>query len=162
MLELIVITKSELLVVNISTAIEQLSNWRISIISPFTPPFNITEGKSLIITNIICSNADFEKLKRTQIPISFVPETISTLLIKNILNLREQRINPLSISNSSIQYKLDNHKNSLTPREIEIFNLIEKGLTSLAISEHLFISKRTVDNHRQNIKTKLKLNPGIV
>jgi DNA-binding NarL/FixJ family response regulator len=126
------------------------------------PPFNITEGKSLIITNIICTNADFEKLKQTQIPISFVPETISTLLIKNILNLREQRINQLSISNSSIQYKLDNHKNSLTPREIEIFNLIEKGLTSLAISEHLFISKRTVDNHRQNIKTKLKLNPGIV
>ncbi len=47
---------------------------------------------------------------------------------------------------------------SLTKREIEILNLVSKGLTNKEIADKLFISLRTVTNHRAklNIKTGSK------
>jgi two-component system, NarL family, invasion response regulator UvrY len=45
----------------------------------------------------------------------------------------------------------------LTAKEIEIIQHIANGLTSIQISEKLFISKRTVDVHRHNILKKLKI-----
>ncbi|WP_379086708.1 response regulator [Pedobacter sp. UC225_65] len=52
----------------------------------------------------------------------------------------------------------------LTQREREVLSLIVKELTSEEIAEKLFISKKTVDNHRQNIleKTKSKSTVGLV
>ncbi len=43
----------------------------------------------------------------------------------------------------------------LTKQEKRILKLIENGLTSQQIAEELFISKSTVDTHRQNIIKKL-------
>lgn len=45
----------------------------------------------------------------------------------------------------------------LTERETQIFNLIGSGLTSVEIANQLVVSKRTVNAHRENIKTKLGL-----
>lgn len=42
----------------------------------------------------------------------------------------------------------------LSPRELEILQLLSDGLTTKEISELLFISKRTVEGHRQNLLTK--------
>ena len=46
----------------------------------------------------------------------------------------------------------------LTHREEAILGRVAKGLSSKAISNELNISVRTVETHRQNIKTKLNLN----
>lgn len=46
-------------------------------------------------------------------------------------------------------------KTILTKREIEILKEISKGRASKEISELFFISKNTVDRHRQNIMEKL-------
>ncbi len=43
----------------------------------------------------------------------------------------------------------------LTIRELEILHLISIGMTSREIAEKLFISQRTVKNHRAHIKMKL-------
>lgn len=43
----------------------------------------------------------------------------------------------------------------LTEREREIIALLAKGMSSKQISAQLFISKNTVDNHRQNLLKKL-------
>jgi DNA-binding CsgD family transcriptional regulator len=44
----------------------------------------------------------------------------------------------------------------LTKREVEILGLISQGLDSKNISDRLFISVNTVNNHRQNILSKTK------
>jgi DNA-binding NarL/FixJ family response regulator len=46
----------------------------------------------------------------------------------------------------------------LTDREFEIFQLIGQGQGTREIAEKLHLSVKTVDAHRANIKTKLKLN----
>lgn len=48
--------------------------------------------------------------------------------------------------------------NQLTDRELEIFQLIGRGLSTQAIGDHLQVSTKTVDAHRANIKEKLGLN----
>ncbi len=45
---------------------------------------------------------------------------------------------------------------SLSEREVEIVELVARGLTNQEISQRLEISKRTVDNHISNILTKTK------
>jgi len=49
-------------------------------------------------------------------------------------------------------------KNNLSYRELEVIQLIVKGLTSDAIAEQLYISKHTVQSHRKNILRKLSLH----
>lgn len=48
-------------------------------------------------------------------------------------------------------------KQRLSKRELEVFELIAKGVSTEEIAEKLFISKRTVNSHRDHIKNKLKI-----
>ncbi len=45
---------------------------------------------------------------------------------------------------------------SLSERELQVIELVAAGLTNQEISEHLEISKRTVDNHISNILNKTR------
>lgn len=47
---------------------------------------------------------------------------------------------------------------SLSPREQEVLRLLAQGITTKAIAEKLFISAKTVANHRANIMAKLDLH----
>lgn len=49
-------------------------------------------------------------------------------------------------------------KQRLTPRQLEICNMVKNGLTSKEIAEILGITPKCVDNHRNNIRKKLKIN----
>ena len=48
----------------------------------------------------------------------------------------------------------------LTNRELEIFELIGRGVTTQQIAGKLLLSPRTVETHRKNIKRKLNLANG--
>lgn len=50
-----------------------------------------------------------------------------------------------------------NELDSLTPRELEVANLVRGGLSAKEIAELLSISRRSVDNHRNGIRKKLGL-----
>jgi DNA-binding NarL/FixJ family response regulator len=49
---------------------------------------------------------------------------------------------------------------TLTDREFEVFRLIGRGSNSHAIADHLDISLKTVDAHREHLKVKLALDSG--
>lgn len=46
------------------------------------------------------------------------------------------------------------NEDAFSSREIEVLNLIAEGYTNFEISEKLFLSKRTVEGHRQSLLTK--------
>jgi DNA-binding NarL/FixJ family response regulator len=50
---------------------------------------------------------------------------------------------------------------ALTPREQEVMILVAEGLSTNQISERLFISPKTVENHRSRIMQKLDLHNTI-
>jgi len=50
---------------------------------------------------------------------------------------------------------------NLTPREQEVMRLLAEGLSRKEIGEKLFISPKTVENHRTNIMNKLELHSTI-
>jgi DNA-binding NarL/FixJ family response regulator len=52
----------------------------------------------------------------------------------------------------------DAEYSSLTPREQEILRLLAEGQSAKTIAANLFISPKTVENHRSNILKKLKLH----
>ena len=51
----------------------------------------------------------------------------------------------------------DNPLANLTDRELEVFNLIGRGLSTAAIAEQMRISIKTIETYRSNIKNKLNL-----
>jgi DNA-binding NarL/FixJ family response regulator len=45
----------------------------------------------------------------------------------------------------------------ITERELEVLALIVQGLTNAQIAEKLFLNRRTIDTHRQNLLKKMKV-----
>jgi len=68
------------------------------------------------------------------------------------VNLLQQHLNGLT---SSFGNKITDKNVNLTPREIEICNMIKGAMTSKDISKMLNISCQTVERHRKNIRHKL-------
>lgn len=48
----------------------------------------------------------------------------------------------------------------LSNRELEVFELIGRGMTTGKIADHLKLSTKTIETHRENIKKKLGLPSG--
>ena len=75
------------------------------------------------------------------------------------LRLANELIAHRILGKSSIEINADNPSLSrLSKREVEIIKLICDQLTNEEISKMLFLSKRTIDNHRQNILNKLGMS----
>lgn len=45
----------------------------------------------------------------------------------------------------------------ITARELEVLLLIAQGMTNIEIAEKLYLTRRTVDTHRQNLLKKMKV-----
>ncbi len=76
------------------------------------------------------------------------------LLKPIVLDELKETLSRLS-NNSIIGHRLNSSIASLlSPREIEILELVIQGKTSKEIAEKLFISKTTVDTHRRNLLEK--------
>lgn len=89
-------------------------------------------------------------------------EAISSVLEGKIyfsLRLANELIEHRILGKSSVELNADNPSLSrLSKREVEIIKLICDQLTNEEISKMLFLSKRTIDNHRQNILNKLGMS----
>ena len=78
------------------------------------------------------------------------------LSVNNVVELiekvnKEGLLNSMEGYNNMVNPKLD----SLTPKETEVYNLVEEKKTSHEIASLMEISIHTVNNHRKSIKKKL-------
>ena len=89
-------------------------------------------------------NPVIEKIKGNN---GVVPQRYITLLEDNLKEIT-----------SSFGSSLSSKMLSLTQKEIDVCNMIKNGFGSKEISESLFISTRTVETHRNNIRKKLKIS----
>ena len=72
----------------------------------------------------------------------------------NLVNIVESNLAEIT---SSLTPKLFSESIGLTPRELDVANLVKNGLTSQEISDTLCLSDNAVAFHRRNIRTKLGL-----
>ena len=85
--------------------------------------------------------------------------------LSGVLSITEPIDRGLSISKkirrliSEEAFKRNHEKNFgyLTMRESEILRLLAEGFNNPQISDHLYISRRTVEQHRKNINRKLNV-----
>lgn len=75
---------------------------------------------------------------------------------KIIDTILKEKPTPTSLAKTSKGISCDGIK--LSPREIEIIQLIAEGLSNKKIAERLFLSVHTVTTHRKNIMNKLGVN----
>ncbi len=85
--------------------------------------------------------------------------------IKQVYDNKQYLGGDIALSIAKPEYKdILSKQNKITPitplstREIEILRFIAQGLSNTEISQKLFISSRTVDNHRTNIMKKLNVH----
>jgi len=76
----------------------------------------------------------------------------------------DEKILPIIYNQFTKEKESEAQKSVLTERETEVLKLIAQEFTSNEIAEKLFISKKTVDNHRHNIleKTNSKSTIGLL
>ena len=67
-------------------------------------------------------------------------------------------MNDLSVAVGPARSRSQLPPSELTPREIEIVQLLCEGLSSKEIARHLHISAKTVENHRYNIYRKCEVD----
>jgi DNA-binding NarL/FixJ family response regulator len=77
----------------------------------------------------------------------FLDSSVSHKVVENLMKVpvREAKIR-------------DTEYGSLTPREQEVMRLLAEGFSTRQIADKLFISPKTVENHRTNIMKKLGLH----
>ena len=123
------------------------------------------ENKNIALREII-SQIEIEK-KALQDQLRLNIELTVLPLIKKLQNLKLSRdawLNYLKILQQNLEdihstfaKKVTSDRVKLSPREMEICNLIKNGLANKEISELLQISILTVERHRHNIRKKFRI-----
>ena len=74
----------------------------------------------------------------------YLSESIADLILKRVIHHEpEQGLSPIE---------------TLSDRELEVFELIGRGLSTKQIADEMFLSIKTVETYRQRIKVKLNLS----
>lgn len=81
----------------------------------------------------------------------FIDSTLSNCIVEQLLQSPAQRITAVH----------DDAYDKLTAREQEILRNLAEGLSSKEIAEKLYISPKTVENHRTNIMHKLDIHSSV-
>lgn len=106
----------------------------------------------------LTKNVDYDELffciKQVIKGMQFVCGEITSTILKNV-----QKYPFIYQENRQIIIE-----SGLSEREIEILNLIAQGYSNAEIADHLFLSKRTVEGHRQHLleKTSLKNTASLI
>ena len=86
------------------------------------------------------------------IAVSFTTVFVTILVIPNLFDTIDREVVKIKEEN-----KFEKKVNTLTEREIEIYNLLIKGKKNQEIAEELFITDNTLKTHLRNIYKKLNV-----
>jgi len=120
--------------------------------------------KKNIALNELLSQIELEKryikesvvanIEKLAFPLIKKMRTAASNVDVKYLDMLESNLSDLT---SSFGHKIADKNLLLTPREIEICNLIKNGISNKEISTMLHISLETTETHRSNIRKKLGL-----
>jgi PAS domain S-box-containing protein len=119
------------------------------------------EDKNIALREVI-GQIELEKNKIRENIISNIEELVIPILKKTRakgigekqIDLIEQNLKKVT---SSFGVTLSSKKLRLTPREIDVCNLVEKGLSNKEMANFLNISTQSIEGYRKNIRKKLGL-----
>lgn len=129
----------------------------------YTRAQNLKEVNTAL--KVLLKQRDHDKYKLERRFLANVKNLVLPYLEKlKILNTQPDTLNYLEIIESNIYKiiepfsdKLSSDSFFLTPKEIQIANLVKNGKQTKEIAETLHLSIETINCHRQNIREKLKL-----
>lgn len=133
------------------TAIEQFPDIRIIALSMYGDEEYFTKMINLGVKGFILKNSGIQEVENAIINVlsnkNFFSQEIVTELVQNLTKKRR-------LAKSG----------DLSEREAEVLFYICKGYSNQEIADTLYISKRTVDKHRENLllKTQSKNTAGLV
>ncbi len=115
-------------------------------------------SKLIILTSTACEKVIFETLKAGADGY-LIRSTPAVKLLESIKEVYEGGA-PLSpvISRTIVRSFHKNTSSILTPREVQVLELLAKGKTYVSIAEQLYIDKETVRTHLKNIYWKLEVH----
>jgi len=128
-----------------------LSETRVMIVSMHSKIDYIAEAFQAGATGYVVKESASERLLHGLDYVSrgeyFLNSSVSHQVVQKLIEtpLKEARIT-------------DSAYGTLTPREQEVMRLLAEGLSAKEIGEKLFISPKTVENHRSNIMNKLEVH----
>jgi DNA-binding NarL/FixJ family response regulator len=128
-----------------------LPETRVIVLSMHTKIDYITEAFRQGATGYVVKESATEKLMECLEIVSkgeyFVDSSLSHRVVKSLLESDEKE-----------RKITDDGYNTLTPREQQVMRLLAEGHSTKQIAENLFISAKTVENHRSNIMSKLEVH----
>jgi len=101
-----------------------------------------SEGASGYLLKNASSEELIFALKHVSLGNKYLCSELSIKLLERLVN---SSASPSSLYENNIEF---------SSREIEVLNLIAEGLTNHEMSEKLFLSKRTIEGHRQSLIEK--------
>jgi len=131
-----------------------LSNTHIMIVSMHSKMDYISEAFQAGATGYMVKESASERLLQGLESVAkgdyFLDSSVSHAVVENLIKTpaKETRI-------TNADY------GTLTPREQEVMRLLAEGLSSKEVASKLFISPKTVENHRSNLMNKLGLHSTI-
>ena len=124
-------------------------NLRILILSMHNKPMLIKRAVNIGAEGYFLKSSSPEKLVEAVKTIHSGERYLDSSLSDSIFTL---------LSDNESSWGTDSLYNSLSLREQEIFRLLAEGQKPAAIAKSLCISRKTVENHRSNITSKLRLD----
>jgi len=83
-------------------------------------------------------------------------DRLTILLPSEMLSSFRHKINRIFQEEQFVKHHYGKF-NQLTKREVEVLTLLAEGFNNPMIAEQLFISRKTVEQHRKNINRKLQI-----
>ncbi|NVL89887.1 MAG: response regulator transcription factor [Desulfobacterales bacterium] len=131
-----------------------LSDTRVMVVSMHSKINYITEAFQAGATGYVVKESAADRLVHGLETVSkgeyFLDSSISHKVVEKLMKFPEKEVKIT-----------DTEYGSLTPREQEVLRLLAEGLSTKETAEKLFISPKTVENHRANIMKKLGLHSTI-